>query len=64
MGFVPVWASVAYVRSVIDAFSRMIVGWRCAAHTRTKMIPDAIEMARWGRGTCHKHLRGHSDAGS
>lgn len=62
--FVPTWAGVAYVCFIIDAFSRMIVGWRVASHMRTEMILDAIEMARWSRGARHKDLRCHSDAGS
>ncbi|WP_255461251.1 IS3 family transposase [Glaciihabitans sp. INWT7] len=62
--FVPTWAGVAYVCFIIDVFSRMIVGWRCASHMRTEMVLDAIEMARWGRGTHHEDLRCHSDAGS
>ncbi|WP_282838267.1 IS3 family transposase, partial [Microbacterium flavum] len=62
--FVPTWAGVAYVCFIIDAFSRMVVGWRCASHMRTEMVLDAIEMARWGRGTHHDDLRCHSDAGS
>ena len=49
---------------IVDAFSRMIVGWRVAGHTRTPMVLDAIEMARWNRGLCHPGLRCHSDAGS
>ena len=35
---------------IIDAYSRMIVGWRVASHMRTEMVLDAIEMARWSRG--------------
>ena len=62
--FVPTWAGIAYVCFIIDAFSRMIVGWRCASHMRTEMVLDAIEMARWGRGAHHADLRCHSDAGS
>ena len=62
--FVPTWTGVAYVCFIIDAFSRMIVGWRVASHMRTEMILDAIEMARWSRGHHHGDLRCHSDAGS
>lgn len=62
--FVPTWAGVAYVCFIIDAFSRMIVGWRVASHMRTEMVLDAIEMARWARGHRHEDLRCHSDAGS
>ncbi len=62
--FVPTWAGVAYVCFIIDAYSRMIVGWRVASHMRTTMVLDAIEMARWSRGTNLEGLRCHSDAGS
>ncbi len=62
--FVPTWAGVAYVCFIVDVFSRMIVGWRCAPHMRTEMVLDAIEMARWGRGTHHDDLCCHSYAGS
>jgi transposase InsO family protein len=62
--FVATWAGVAYVCFIIDAFSRMIVGWRVAGHMRTPMVLDAIEMARWNRGLHHEGLRCHSDAGS
>jgi len=31
---------------IVDAFSRMIVGWRVAGHMHTEMVLDAIEMAR------------------
>ena len=49
---------------IVDAFSRMIVGWRVAAHMRTTMVLDAMEMARWSRGARLEGLRCHSDAGS
>jgi putative transposase len=62
--FVATWAGVAYVCFIVDAYSRMIVGWRVAPHMRTPMVLDAIEMARWSRGTHHDDLRCHSDAGS
>lgn len=62
--FVPTWAGIAYVCFIVDAYSRMIVGWRVASHMRTEMVLDAIEMARWSRGAHHEDLRCHSDAGS
>jgi putative transposase len=55
---------VAYVCFIIDACSRTIVGWRVTSHMRTTMVLDAIEMARWSRGTQLEGLRCHSDAGS
>lgn len=62
--YVPTWAGVAYVCFIIDACSRAIVGWWVASHMRTMMVLDAIEMARWSRGTRLVGLRCHSDAGS
>lgn len=62
--FVPTFAGIAYVCFIIDAYSRMILGWRVASHMRTEMVLDAIEMARWSRGTQLEGLRCHSDAGS
>ena len=62
--YVPTWAGVAYVCFIVDAFSRMIFGWRVAGHMRTGMVLDALEMARWSRGTQLEGLRCHSDAGS
>ena len=62
--YVPTWAGVAYVCFIIDAFSRRIVGWRVASNMRTAMVLDALEMARWQRGTRLEGLVAHSDAGS
>lgn len=62
--YVPTWAGVAYVCFIVDAFSRTIVGWRVASHMPTSMVLDAIEMARWSRGTRLDGLRCHSDAGA
>ena len=36
---------MVYVCFIVDAYSRMIVGWRIVAHMRTGMVPDALEMA-------------------
>ena len=62
--YVPTWSGVAYVCFIVDAFSGMIVGWRVAANMRTEMVLDALEMARWQRGTHFEGLITHSDAGS
>jgi putative transposase len=51
-----------YVAFVIDAFSRMIVGWKVSTSLRTDLALDALEMAIWRRrdvdGLVH-----HSDRG-
>ena len=62
--FVPTWAGVAYVCFIIDAYSRMIVGWRVASNMKTETVLDANEMARWSRGKKLPGLRCDSDAGS
>jgi putative transposase len=62
--YVATWAGIAYVCFITDAFSRHIVGWRVATHMRTNMVLDALEMARWTRGTRLEGLVTHSDAGS
>lgn len=62
--YVSTWSGVAYVCFIIDAFSRQIVGWRVASNMRTQMVLDALEMARFARGTRLEGLVAHSDAGS
>jgi putative transposase len=62
--YVPTWAGMVYVCFIVDVFSRMIVGWRVASNMRTSMVLDALEMARWSRGTHLDGLVCHSDAGS
>ena len=62
--YVATWSGFAYAYFITDAFSRMIVGWRVASHMRADMVLDALEMARWRRGTSLEGLVSHSDAGS
>ena len=63
--YVATRTGMAYVCFITDAFSRMIVGWRVAAHMRTDMVLDALEMARSTRQAGRfAGLVTHSDAGS
>ncbi len=39
---VPTWAGVAYVCFIIDAYSRVIIGWRGASHMKTETVLGAI----------------------
>jgi putative transposase len=59
------WEGVVFFSFVIDCYSRMIVGWQFAAHMRTELVQDALEMAAAIRGV-HEHsvLIHHSDRGS
>ena len=43
--YVPTWAGFGYLATVLDVFSRRIVGWSYASHMRTELIVDAIDMA-------------------
>ncbi len=62
--YVATWAGFCYVAFVIDAFSRMIVGWRVATSLRTDLALDALEMAIWTRqGQALNGLIHHSDRG-
>jgi len=47
--YVATWTGLAYVAFIIDAFSRMIVGWRVSTSLRAELALDALEMAVWAR---------------
>ena len=63
-GPVRTWSGFVYAALVIDAYSRMIVGWQLAAHLRTDLALDALEMAIWRRQAELGGLVHHSDRGS
>ena len=60
-----VWtkAGFCYVAFVIDAFSRMIVGWRVSTSLKVDIALDALEMAIWNRSGDLSKLVHHSDRG-
>lgn len=58
------WEGWLYVAFVLDAYSRLIVGWQVAGHVRTDLVLDALEMAIWRRDEDDASLIHHSDAGS
>ena len=65
--FVSTWAGTAYTAFVIDAFARLIAGWRTAASHGTDLVLDALVMAvtcRARQGVKVAGLTHHSDAGS
>jgi len=61
--YLPTWEGWLYLASVIDCFSRMIVGWCMRSHMRLELVERALAMAvarrRPGPGLIH-----HSDHGS
>jgi putative transposase len=59
------WEGVVFFAFVIDAYSRMIVGWQFEAHMRTDLVLDALRMALAQREPgAEVRLVHHSDAGS
>lgn len=61
--YVATWTGFVYVAFVIDAFSRMIVGWRASTTLRSDLALDALEQALYARPD-RDHLVHHSDRGS
>jgi len=61
--YIRTWEGWLYLASVMDLYSRRIVGWALAEHLRAELVVDALEMAvarrRPDAGLVH-----HSDQGS
>jgi putative transposase len=61
--YIRTWEGWLYLASVMDCYSRRIVGWAIADHLRAELVVDALEMAvkrrRPNAGLVH-----HSDRGS
>jgi putative transposase len=59
------WEGLVFFAFVIDAYSRMIVGWQLASHMRTDLVLDALRMALGQREAgADVELIHHSDRGS
>src|SRR5204862_7899228 len=59
------WDGLVFFAFVLDAYSRMIVGWQLASHMRTDLVLDALKMALAQRGGgADVELIHHSDRGS
>jgi putative transposase len=59
------WQGLVFFAFVLDAYSRMIVGWQLASHMRTDLVLDALQMALHQRGPgADVELIHHSDRGS
>lgn len=52
-----------YLATVIDLYSRKVIGWSMANHMKAKLVNDALTMAIWKRKP-KKGLIWHSDRGS
>lgn len=45
ISYVRTWDGWAYIASVIDGYSRKVIGWAIADHMRTELVVDALQMA-------------------
>lgn len=61
--YVPTVAGWLYLATVLDAFSRRIVGWSIDAHRKTQLVCDAVKMAIANRGGQVAGVIHHSDRG-
>ncbi len=61
--YVRTWSGFVYAAFVIDAYSRMILGWQVSGSLRTDLALDALEMALWRRGDDVGSVVHHSDRG-
>ena len=52
-----------YGAAVIEAYSRMVVGWSIGDHLRSELVVDALEMAKWQRKPAPGTIF-HSDRGT
>jgi putative transposase len=53
-----------YLAVVLDAFSRIVLGWSIADHMRAELVVDALQMAIWRRRPPAGQTVHHSDHGS
>ncbi|MDB2550914.1 IS3 family transposase, partial [Rickettsiales bacterium] len=61
--YIPTSEGWLYLATVIDLYSRQIIGWSMADNMRSKLVNDALTMAIWKRKP-KKGLVWHSDRGS
>lgn len=62
--YIRTWEGWVYLATVLDCFSKMVVGWAMADHMRTELITQALAMAaRNGRIRSGRAVF-HSDRGS
>jgi transposase InsO family protein len=57
------WEGWVYLATVIDCYSKAVVGWAVADHMRTELVTDAINMAARNI-RIPKNAIFHSDRGS
>ena len=61
--YVRTWEGWLYVATVLDVFSRRVIGWALATHLRAELVCDALRMAVATRGGSVAGVIFHSDRG-
>lgn len=61
--YISTWAGWVYLATVIDCYSKMVIGYAMADHMRTSLVTDALDMAR-RNVTLVEGCIFHSDRGS
>jgi len=61
--YIPTQQGWLYLATVLDLFSRQVVGWSMKSHMRASLVNDALLMALWKRKP-EKGLLWHTDRGS
>lgn len=62
--YIRLWGGWAYLASIIDGYSRKIVGWSVESHMRTSLVTDALRMAIDRQCPGIGEVVVHSDRGS
>ena len=44
--YIHTWAGFAYLATVIDCYSKTVIGWAVDDHMRTELVIEALDMAR------------------
>jgi putative transposase len=60
----PTAGGKVYLAVVLDAWSRMVIGWSIADHIRSELVVDALQMAIWRRRPVKGKTICHTDHGS
>jgi putative transposase len=62
--YVHTWSGWAYLASIVDGYSRKVVGWSVGSHMRTSLVTDALRMAIDRQQPGIGDVIVHSDRGS
>lgn len=62
--YIPTKAGWLYLATVIDLYSRQIIGWSMSNNMKAKLVNDALTMAIWKRKPKRGGLIWHTDQGS